>query len=240
MKGRMWLAACAACVSAAAPAATIIQTDSEQGALKGFSGFDAALGTLNKVTLNVAVAKSRVWRISVAAAAPVTTSVSWVVDGDWRLASDNAALGNPLVPLAGTGTSVVTLDRFADGRAFGFFAVAASGSATLDFDPARFLNRDTVFNGFDLGHNGNVGDTSFTALPAGGALLQLGGSCFVSGEGAPSAPIGEDFCGSANYTLTYDYTPAGAVPEPATWAMMLAGFAATGAALRRRRHTAVA
>ncbi|MFS0771636.1 PEPxxWA-CTERM sorting domain-containing protein [Sphingomonas sp. 1P08PE] len=31
------------------------------------------------------------------------------------------------------------------------------------------------------------------------------------------------------------FTPAGAVPEPATWALMLAGFGLTGAALRRRR-----
>jgi hypothetical protein len=30
-----------------------------------------------------------------------------------------------------------------------------------------------------------------------------------------------------------------AVPEPATWAMLLGGFAATGAAMRRRRHATV-
>ncbi|MBA2466428.1 MAG: PEPxxWA-CTERM sorting domain-containing protein, partial [Sphingomonas sp.] len=30
----------------------------------------------------------------------------------------------------------------------------------------------------------------------------------------------------------------GAVPEPATWAMMLIGFGATGAAMRRRRKVA--
>jgi hypothetical protein len=29
--------------------------------------------------------------------------------------------------------------------------------------------------------------------------------------------------------------PVGGVPEPATWAMMLVGFGAAGAALRRRR-----
>jgi hypothetical protein len=37
--------------------------------------------------------------------------------------------------------------------------------------------------------------------------------------------------------LTYDYTPnaAGAVPEPASWAMMMLGFGAIGGAMRRRR-----
>ena len=34
---------------------------------------------------------------------------------------------------------------------------------------------------------------------------------------------------------TYVGSTAAAVPEPATWAMMLAGFATAGAALRRRR-----
>ena len=31
------------------------------------------------------------------------------------------------------------------------------------------------------------------------------------------------------------YTPPGVVPEPATWAMMIAGFGLTGAAIRRRK-----
>lgn len=39
--------------------------------------------------------------------------------------------------------------------------------------------------------------------------------------------------------LTYDYTP-GAVPEPASWAMMLVGFAISGAGLRRQVNARVA
>ena len=39
-------------------------------------------------------------------------------------------------------------------------------------------------------------------------------------------------------TVTYTYIPAGAVPEPAAWAMMLVGVALTGIALRRRRERA--
>ncbi len=38
-------------------------------------------------------------------------------------------------------------------------------------------------------------------------------------------------------SITYDYRPAGAVPEPASWAMMLAGFFGLGTVLRRRRET---
>ena len=46
---------------------------------------------------------------------------------------------------------------------------------------------------------------------------------------------------TVNYTLTVsDITNNGAVPEPASWAMMVGGFGLLGAAMRRRRATAFA
>jgi hypothetical protein len=44
-----------------------------------------------------------------------------------------------------------------------------------------------------------------------------------------------------NFKITYTYTPdgAGAVPEPASWAMMLVGFGGIGYAVRRRRRVAI-
>lgn len=41
---------------------------------------------------------------------------------------------------------------------------------------------------------------------------------------------------SGAYLYTNGSPPPPSVPEPATWAMMLVGFAGAGAALRRRRH----
>ena len=43
----------------------------------------------------------------------------------------------------------------------------------------------------------------------------------------------------ANFTITYNYSPAiAAIPEPATWAVMLMGFGAAGTLLRRSRALA--
>lgn len=230
MKGSIRTVAIAAAVVApAAQAATIVQFDSEQGALRGFDGFDAAMGTLDRVTLRVELTKTRAWGVS-APAGIAAADLTWTIDGAWLFRSNNAALGNPLVALIGSGGSTVALERGSD-PVYGFVAVTARGSATYQFDPAQFIGRRTTFDGFDLGYLPGSGDTTFTGVPVGGRVYQLNGSCAVVNGNPLSLP--ESYCGAANYTLTYDYTPP--VPEPATWAMMLAGFAATGAALRRRR-----
>lgn len=59
-----------------------------------------------------------------------------------------------------------------------------------------------------------------------GSMWGLGGFWFESKSGQPVA-IRVD-----NLTFT---TVPGSVPEPATWAMMIAGFGLAGTALRRRR-----
>jgi hypothetical protein len=52
--------------------------------------------------------------------------------------------------------------------------------------------------------------------------------------GYPPSAFAPD--GNADFVLRLDYlVPSAAVPEPAAWAMMIAGFGLAGSALRRRR-----
>ena len=87
----------------------------------------------------------------------------------------------------------------------------------------------------------------FSFDPMGGNLLlnitvggSGGGSTFFSATNGDAGGVysrAHNF-GSAfeNYglTTTFSTTPGSMVPEPASWAMLIAGFAMTGAALRRR------
>lgn len=87
----------------------------------------------------------------------------------------------------------------------------------------------------------NVTDVDWVGGPGSVALapgFSLDGY-FRTGAGAPFAPA-SDFTGDpgGNYAFGIFTAPTAAVPEPGTWAMLLLGFAATGAALRRRRQPA--
>jgi hypothetical protein len=71
------------------------------------------------------------------------------------------------------------------------------------------------------------------------ALLSTDGPQLYSGsENAPTFLTGTyaltQFNGSGTYSLTISNPAVAAVPEPATWAMMFAGFGMVGFAMRRR------
>jgi len=69
-------------------------------------------------------------------------------------------------------------------------------------------------------------------------LVTDGPQLYSGSEFAPTFLLGTyaltQYQGSGTYTLTIADAAAGAVPEPATWAMMIGGFGLVGAAMRRR------
>ncbi|WP_375421179.1 PEPxxWA-CTERM sorting domain-containing protein [uncultured Sphingomonas sp.] len=126
-----------------------------------------------------------------------------------------------------------------------------SGTTTLAIDEDDIASRVLAF---DL----TVGGTNFTAALVGVQTLIGGRVVVLQPLAAPSVGTDgfqlffvRDELDGANfgYTLATSRGPndafgftrvtveriADAVPEPATWAMMIVGFALTGGALRRRR-----
>ncbi|NLS27806.1 hypothetical protein S2M10_28080 [Sphingomonas sp. S2M10] len=88
---------------------------------------------------------------------------------------------------------------------------------------------------FDLGFGSasfgfNIGVYQGAAPPF---LLSTGTQLYTGSESAPSFKLG-------SFSLsTGDMLAISAIPEPAGWAMLLAGFGALGLVMRRHRQTRV-
>ena len=122
---------------------------------------------------------------------------------------------------------------------------------TLTVDIGRYFAQSAF--GYDVGLiSGFNTDGTILARQTGGTVFVTDGafqSLSLSFETAADGPeIGRtltvalggngQFGGGATYDnvhLTAESLVAGAVPEPATWAMMIMGFGAAGAMVRRRR-----
>ena len=101
------------------------------------------------------------------------------------------------------------------------------GSSVTSSDTKNNL----VFTGITFnGVNGMIGPTP-AGLPSAGITDQFvtaGGKqeLIITGSGLPAASFGG----------TVNFSPLAAVPEPASWALMIIGFGSAGALMRRRRQ----
>ena len=149
-----------------------------------------------------------------------------------------------------------TLVAVFSGTPGGDYNYLAQYTATVTTDSPLSLFGFNVALGFgQLGPNG----TAFVARPFGvertyeasaGELAAFVGAAPIEGlyeretffsAFAEGGSAGGGVSGlTASVTVTYDYLEAGmAVPEPASWALMIGGFGLTGGALRRRGRTRV-
>ena len=144
----------------------------------------------------------------------------------------------------------------------GFFGGTLNGSGTLTTNDVSFVN---ALNGYTAqtitGISGIFNGSAITGLSPGtfGAnnLFYLTGPFFVDGNGLAfttaagvsanlfvtndtSYRVNTQGAGLLTGLVTASASPvAAAVPEPATWAMMLLGFLGIGLAMRRRRPALV-
>jgi len=118
----------------------------------------------------------------------------------------------------------------------------ANGSETLTTDPSNLAYWSGGYN------NGNSNVTPQTWVQPTGGVLQdvsygwgnvVGTPNWIWPSDSSSSPGGPSgVCGYCTVDLSVEIIST--VPEPAGWAMMLVGFGVLGAALRSRRHTALA
>jgi hypothetical protein len=152
--------------------------------------------------------------------------------------------------------------RFEGGTENFFGTADVEFSFISDFDNGRRAQDQSrrIANALGLGPLGNTffDNTGLGAREVGIAGGDSGGPGFVDGKlasinsyGLTFGPDFGDFGGGLNagwgefsgYVPVYihtDFIASTAVPEPASWAMLILGFGLTGAAARRRRGAAVA
>jgi hypothetical protein len=133
----------------------------------------------------------------------------------------NGTFGTPFTPQGGTDvtTGLVNPVNVVDGSTFfkmNFtdFGVGETFSWLLDVDPSD-PNASATILGSDLI----------------GALVYVDFSNGMRGSGLIEAVAGND---DAGQLVIRTFTPTPTIPEPSTWAMMIAGFGFAGACLRRR------
>ena len=129
--------------------------------------------------------------------------------------------------------------------------IVASVTATLFGIPAT---RAPTFFDFNFSDTALISGQSYTALLSTNSARYglvygpdinlsngqfLGGDAYANGSLISERPLFEPCLSSGICDANFRFTTTaaiGAVPEPATWAMMIMGFGLIGGALRARRH----
>jgi hypothetical protein len=179
------------------------------------------------VAINVAGLSSIVFSVSTGQTATVNGGNYNDADGLGSVSGEFNTGGNGIsgitTPTAGflagafAGATIGTIPAALD--------VTASGTSFADLSPKL---QQAFFIGDGLTGDG-VGTTQTFYVPTGATTLYLGLADACGYNGSPSC-FGDNF-GSFSVTTT-GVGAIGAVPEPATWAMLLMGLAGIGAALR--------
>ncbi|GGI70872.1 hypothetical protein GCM10007973_04790 [Polymorphobacter multimanifer] len=179
----------------------------------------------------------------------------------WLREGDNIydyALGNSLFD--GFFTDRDETGQFAGQNFFGFAEIEFSYISDFDNGLAAQSQATRVANGLGLGP---IGTNNFADLGLGAREVNIaggdsGGPGFVNGELASINSYGLSFGTNfgdfrpglnsswgelSGYVPIYihrDFILSSMVPEPGTWAMLIAGFGLVGGSMRRRRMVAVA
>jgi hypothetical protein len=215
---RLYALAAFAAVSAAAPAAaevvvltaTTVPNGQTNSSTVSFAQFDPSLGVLESVTLAFEAASS--------------TTVD--VSNSSNMSRNYNVTGNASASLTGNGFTLT--DSY----------VLSGDTFTLGarFSPSNPRTTTRTYTA-DLSDS-NIVTTNLAAF-AGPGTVSFNFARAANFTGSPGNVSARPTSFSGNATLTYTFSTPTAVPEPATWALMLGGFGVVGAASRRRKRAEV-
>lgn len=159
-----------------------------------------------------------------------------------------------VVNLTGTvpafGVSYIFFTYTGGGISIGTTGISSgpSGSALLDPEISLFVDDGSSIGALTGAFVANDDDTfgsdpliAITDLVAGNYVLAVGSFDLTESEArsgiATTPDVASDYATDFSAFGTVTINGAGAVPEPATWAMMIGGFGMVGGAMRRRQAT---
>lgn len=87
--------------------------------------------------------------------------------------------------------------------------------------------------------NGNPFPVSATGITNIAQYSYVGSVQSQGGFQPPTDSFGANYGGNGIFVANFSVVPTGAIPEPATWGLMIVGFGGIGAILRRRRDASV-
>lgn len=193
-------------------------------------------------------------------AASPAAAVNLIVNGDFENTGFggtsgyyNVPLDNPIPSDFGWSVPVNNVDIIANGvyaaflptgGAYNLDLVGYGTTGAISQTFATIAGRAYTLS-LDFTQNGS-GKTALVSLDGNPVTTLVGASGWQSfittfiGTGSPTTLLISEVAGSSNGGVVLDNIAVGQVPEPATWAMLIAGFGMVGLGLRRRRTTAAA
>lgn len=164
----------------------------------------------------------------------LTLELVSIIDGEFLF--NYSILNNSTAPVTGARISSFGFDTDPD---------LADAEATGDY---RFIESGSMANGQNVEICFNAADTGSCSGGDGAAIGETGTGTFTLIFGSDVEDITlsdlhtryQSITGVSGASSATGDPVTPPVPEPATWAMMLLGFGATGFALRRRRRTGIA